>query len=191
MITFKELYDELEGVDYNEYSLVTEEQLLDIFTEEEINSYLENGDIIVELDEGILKRIKTSFKKGADAVKKGVKKFRVVSRAARKQIGLRMKRMMQSSAYKTKVAKGKFRIASPEQQKVKAAKKAKDIVLGKYFPKYKDMAVAQRVQVDQKIQQKYGGMIAKLTIKQMKVVKKSEIVKVKTAKDARKAKQDA
>ena len=184
MITFKELYDELEGVDYDEYSLVTEEQLLDIFTEEEINSYLENGDIIVELDEGILKRIKTSFKKG-------VKKFRVVSRAARKQIGLRMKRMMQSSAYKTKVAKGKFRIASPEQQKVKAAKKAKDIVLGKYFPKYKDMAVAQRVQVDQKIQAKYGGMIAKLTIKQMKVVKKSEILKVKTAKDARKSKQDA
>jgi len=117
--------------------------------------------------------------------------LRVVSRAQRKKIGLRMKRMMKSSTYKTKVARSKFRIASPEQQKVKAAKRAKDIVLGKFFPKYKDMAVAQKVQVDQKIQQKYGPLIAKLTIKQMKFVKKDEIVKVKKAKDVRKAKQDA
>ena len=117
--------------------------------------------------------------------------LRVVSRAQRKKIGLRMKRMMKSSTYKTKVARGKLRIASPEQQKVKAAKRAKDIVLGKFFPKYKDMAVAQKVQVDQKIQQKYGPLIAKLTIKQMKFVKKDEIVKVKKAKDVRKAKQDA
>ena len=117
--------------------------------------------------------------------------LRVVSRAQRKKIGLRMKRMMKSSTYKTKVARGKLRIASPEQQKVKAAKRAKDIVLGKFFPKYKDMAVAQKVQIDQKIQQKYGPLIAKLTIKQMKFVKKDEIVKVKKAKDVRKAKQDA
>jgi|TARA_R110000851_G_scaffold325247_1_gene493086 hypothetical protein len=186
MRTFKELYDELEGVDYDEYSLVTEEQLLDIFTEEEIVSYLKDGSIVLELDEGLLNRIKTSFKKGVDTVKKGVRKFKVVSKAMRKKIGLRMKRMMKSSTYKTKVARGKLRIASPEQQKVKAAKKAKDIVINKFYPKYKDMAVAQRVQVDQKIQQKYGPMITKLTMKQMKVVKKDEIVKVKKAKEAKK-----
>ena len=185
MITFKELYDELEGVDYDEYSLVTEEQLLDIFTEEEIVSYLKDGSIVLELDEGLLNRIKTSFKKGADTVKKGVRKFKVVSKSMRKKIGLRMKRMMKSSTYKTKVAKGKLRIASPEKQKVKAAKKAKDIVLGKYYPKYDSMGVQQRVQIDQKIQQKYGPLIAKLTMKQMKVVKKDEIVKVKKAKEAK------
>tara|TARA_B110000285_G_scaffold142260_1_gene159031 strand:- start:16 stop:582 length:567 start_codon:yes stop_codon:yes gene_type:complete len=185
MITFKELYDELEGVDYDEYSLVTEEQLLDIFTEEEIVSYLKDGSIVLELDEGLLNRIKTSFKKGADTVKKGVRKFKVVSKSMRKKIGLRMKRMMKSSTYKTKVAKGKLRIASPEKQKVKAAKKAKDIVLGKYYPKYDSMGVQQRVQIDQKIQQKYGPLIAKLTMKQMKVVKKDEIVKVKKAKEVK------
>ena len=185
MRTFKELYDELEGVDYDEYSLVTEEQLLDIFTEEEIVSYLKDGSIVLELDEGLLNRIKTSFKKGADTVKKGVRKFKVVSKSMRKKIGLRMKRMMKSSTYKTKVAKGKLRIASPEKQKVKAAKKAKDIVLGKYYPKYDSMGVQQRVQIDQKIQQKYGPLIAKLTMKQMKVVKKDEIVKVKKAKEAK------
>ena len=112
--------------------------------------------------------------------------FRVVTRSQRRKIALRMKRMMKSATYKTKVAKSKLRIASPEQQKVKAAKKAKDIVINKFYPKYKDMAVAQRVQVDQKIQQKYGPMITKLTMKQMKVVKKDEIVKVKKAKEAKK-----
>ena len=112
--------------------------------------------------------------------------FRVVTRSQRRKIALRMKRMMKSATYKTKVAKSKLRIASPEKQKVKAAKKAKDIVINKFYPKYKDMAVAQRVQVDQKIQQKYGGMIAKLTMKQMKVVKKDEIIKVKKAKEAKK-----
>ena len=112
--------------------------------------------------------------------------LRVVSRAQRKKIGLRMKRMMKSSTYKTKVAKSKLRIASPEKQKVKAAKKAKEIVINKFYPKYKDMAVAQRVQIDQKIQQKYGPLIAKLTMKQMKFVKKDEILKVKKAKEAKK-----
>ena len=111
--------------------------------------------------------------------------LRVVSRAQRKKIGLRMKRMMKSSTYKTKVAKSKLRIASPEKQKVKAAKKAKRIVLDKYYPKYDSMGVQQRVQIDQKIQQKYGPLIAKLTMKQMKVVKKDEIVKVKKAKEVK------
>ena len=111
--------------------------------------------------------------------------FKVITKAQRRKIGLRMKKMMKSSTYKTKVARGKLRIASPEKQKVKAAKKAKDIVLGKYFPKYKFMGTQQKVQIDQKIQQKYGPLIAKLTMKQMKVVKKDEIVKVKKAKEAK------
>jgi len=50
------------------------------------------------------------------------------------------------------------------------------------------MPVAQRIKTDQKIQQKYSGLIAKLAMKQVKFVKKDEIKKVK---DARMAKQDA
>ena len=113
--------------------------------------------------------------------------FRVVSKAARRKTAIRMKRLVKSSAFKKKVERSKLRIASPEKQKVKAAKKAKQIVINKYFPKYKFMGVQQRVQIDQKIQAMYGSMIAKLTLKQMKFVKKDEIQKVK---DARKAKQD-
>ena len=48
---------------------------------------------------------------------------------------------------------------------------------------------AQRVKTDQLIQTKYGGMIAKLTMKLGKVVKAKEIEKVKKAREA--MKQDA
>jgi hypothetical protein len=45
------------------------------------------------------------------------------------------------------------------------------------------MAVAQRVKVDQIVAQKYGGMINKIAMKSVKVVKKKEIEKVRTARD--------
>jgi len=118
----------------------------------------------------------------------GLSEFRVVNRAARRKAALRMKRLTKSSAFKQKVARSKLRIASPEKQQVKAAKKAKRIVLDKYFKNYDKMPVAQKVKIDQMIQQKYGGLIAKLTLKQKKFVKKAEVQKVK---DARTAKKDA
>tara|TARA_Y100000992_G_C20974842_1_gene354479 strand:+ start:102 stop:494 length:393 start_codon:yes stop_codon:yes gene_type:complete len=118
----------------------------------------------------------------------GLSEFRVVNRAARRKAALRMKRLTKSSAFKQKVARSKLRIASPEKQQVKAAKRAKRIVLDKYFKNYDKMPVAQKVKIDQMIQQKYGGLIAKLTLKQKKFVKKAEVQKVK---DARTAKKDA
>ena len=114
--------------------------------------------------------------------------FRVINKAQRRKIALRMKRLTKSAAFKKKVARSKFRIASPEKQKVKAAKLAKQKVIDKFYPKYKEMGLQQRFKTDQLIQQKYGGMIAKLTTKLMKVVKKKEVEKVKQAKMA---KQDA
>jgi len=118
----------------------------------------------------------------------GLSEFKVVNRAARRKAALRMKKLAKSSAFKQKVARSKLKIASPEKQKVKAAKRAKRIVIDKYFKNYDDMPVAQRIKIDQKIQQKYGGLIAKLSMKQVKFVKKDEIKKVK---DARARKQDA
>ena len=114
--------------------------------------------------------------------------FRVISKAQRRKIALRMKRLTKSSAFKKKVEKSKLRVANPAKQKVKAAKLAKQKVLDKYYPKYKEMGLAQRIKIDQLIQTKYSGMINKLTMKLAKVVKKKEIEKVKKA---RQAKQDA
>ena len=112
--------------------------------------------------------------------------FRVINKAQRRKMALRLKKLTKSAAFKKKVEKSKLRVASPAKQRVKAAKMAKQTVIDKYYPKYKSMGIPQRIKIDQMIQQKYGGMIAKLTQKQMKFVKKDEILKVKKAKEAKK-----
>ena len=112
-----------------------------------------------------------------------IDEFKVISKAQRKKMALRMKKITQSSAFKKKVEKSKLKVASPEKIKVKAAKLAKQKVLDKFYPNYKEMAVAQRVKVDQIVAQKYGGMINKIAMKSVKVVKKKEIEKVRSARD--------
>jgi hypothetical protein len=112
-----------------------------------------------------------------------IDEFKVISKAQRKKMALRMKKITQSSAFKKKVEKSKLKVASPEKIKVKAAKLAKQKVLDKFYPKYNDMAVAQKVKIDQIVAQKYGGMINKIAMKSVKVIKKKEIEKVRSARD--------
>ena len=112
-----------------------------------------------------------------------IDEFKVINKAQRKKMALRMKKITQSSAFKKKVEKSKLKVASPEKIKIKAAKLAKQKVLDKFYPKYNDMAVAQRVKVDQIVAQKYGGMINKIAMKSVKVIKKKEIEKVSSARD--------
>ena len=116
--------------------------------------------------------------------------FRVIGKAQRRKIARRMARLVKTAGFKTKVKRSMLRIASVAKQKVKAAKLAKQQVIDKYFPTYKSMSLPQRVKTDQKIQQRYGGLINKLTVKKMKVVKKKEIEKVKKAR-ANIGKEDA
>ena len=108
--------------------------------------------------------------------------FKLISKAQRRKIALRMKKLVKTAAFKKKVERSKRKIANFAKQKVKAAKLAKQKVISKFFPSYKKMALPARVKIDQKIGQKYGGMINKLTTRLMKVVKKKEIEKVKQAR---------
>ena len=117
-----------------------------------------------------------------------INELKQVNLAQRRKQALRMKKLAKSAAFKKKVERSKLRIANPAKQRVKAAKMAKQTVIDKYYPKYKEMGLAQRVKTDQLIQQKYSGMINKLTMKLARVVKKKEIEKVKKA---RMAKQNA
>ena len=112
-----------------------------------------------------------------------VNELKKVNLAQRKKMAIRMKKLTKSSAFKTKVAKSKLRVASPEKIKVKAQKLAKKAVLKKFYPKYDEMALAQRVKVDQIVSAKYGGMINKIATKSVKIVKAKEIEKVRTARD--------
>jgi hypothetical protein len=116
--------------------------------------------------------------------------FRLIGKAQRRKIARRMAKLVKTAGFKKKVERSKRKIASFAKQKVKAAKLAKQKILDKYFPTYKSMGLPQRVKVDQKIQQRYGGMMNKLSVKLMKVVKKKEIEKVKKAR-ASVGKEDA
>ena len=109
--------------------------------------------------------------------------FRVIGKAQRRKIARRMARLVKTAGFKKKVERSKKKIASFAKQKVKAAKLAKQKVIDKYFPTYNNMSLPQRVKTDQKIQAKYGGMINKLSVKLMRVVKKKEIEKVKKSRE--------
>jgi len=111
--------------------------------------------------------------------------LKVVNKAQRRKQAIRMKKLTQTSAFKKKVEKSKLKIASPEKIKVKAQKLAKQKVLDKFYPKYNEMPIAQRVKIDQIVSQKYGGMINKIATRVVKDVKKNEFEKVKKAKEAK------
>ena len=113
-----------------------------------------------------------------DKVLDELTEFRLIGKAQRRKIARRMARLVKTAGFKKKVERAKKKIASFAKQKVKAAKLAKQKVIDKYFPSYDQMSLPQRVKTDQKIQAKYGGMINKLSVKLMRVVKKKEIEKV-------------
>ena len=113
-----------------------------------------------------------------DKVLDELTEFRLIGKAQRRKIARRMARLVKTAGFKKKVERSKKKIASFAKQKVKAAKLAKQKVIDKFFPSYKKMSLPQRVKTDQKIQAKYSGMINKLSVKLMRVVKKKEIDKV-------------
>ena len=112
--------------------------------------------------------------------------FKLISKAQRRKIALRMKRLVKTAAFKKKVQRAKRKIASVAKQKIKSAKMAKQKVIDKFYPKYKEMSLAARVKIDQIIQSRYGQLINKLTQKLGKVVKKKEIEKVRKAREVKK-----
>ena len=103
-----------------------------------------------------------------DKVLDELTEFRLIGKAQRRKIARRMARLVKTASFKKKVERAKKKIASFAKQKV----------IDKYFPSYDQMSLPQRVKTDQKIQAKYGGMINKLSVKLMRVVKKKEIEKV-------------
>ena len=111
-----------------------------------------------------------------------INELKKVNLAQRRKQARRMAKLAKSAAFKKKVERSKLRVASPEKIKVKAAKLAKQKVLDKFYPQYKEMPIAQRVKIDQIVAAKYGGMINKIATKSVKVVKKKELLKVKQAR---------
>ena len=111
-----------------------------------------------------------------------------VNLAQRRKQVIRMQRLAKSSAFKKKVEKSKLKVLPPEKLKIKAQKKAKEKIVNKYFPKYKEMDMMGRYRIDQIVATKYGAAITKIATKIMPKMKAMEVEKVK---QARQAKQDA
>ena len=111
--------------------------------------------------------------------------FKLVNKAARKKMAIRMRRQAQSSSFKLKVARAKLKVAPPEKLMMKARKAAKQKIINKYFPKYDELDMQGKLRVDQIIATKYGNSIAKMTQKSIPKMKAMEFEKVKKAKEAR------
>ena len=111
--------------------------------------------------------------------------FKLVNKAARKKMAIRMRRQAQSSSFKLKVARAKLKVAPPEKLMMKARKAAKQKIINKYFPKYDELDMQGKLRVDQIIATKYGNSIAKMTQKSIPKMKAMEFEKVKKAKEAK------
>jgi len=120
-----------------------------------------------------------------------MRKFRelyteVMSVSTRKKMSKRMAKLARSPAVKMKKARTRLKVRNTAQLTIVARKQALKTIKLKYYPTYDEMPMAQRIKVDQKIQQKYGKIIDKMVKKKMTALKSSEVVRVAKAKEAKK-----
>ena len=108
----------------------------------------------------------------------------------RKKIGMRMSRMMKSSAVKAKIARAKLKKASDSKLKQRANKAAKFLVIKKFTGvdanAYANLPLVQRQMIDNKILAKKGAALKKIATKLLPKVKKSEIERLQKAKQGAK-----
>ena len=118
-----------------------------------------------------------------------MKKFKDIYEAVmgvqqRKKAARRMAKMGKSKIVQAKKKRAALRMRNPAKLHLLARKKAIQMMRDKFYPAYKNMAIAQRVKVDQVIMQKYGKKIDKISKKLAIKLQKSEIERVKKAREA-------
>ena len=99
-----------------------------------------------------------------------------------------MAKMAKSSAFQFKKKKAMLKMRNPAKLAVGARKKAMQSYRDKLYPNYKDMALQQKVKIDQLITQKYGSKIDKIAKKMAMKLKKLELERIKKAKEKMKEK---
>ena len=107
---------------------------------------------------------------------------KTVSAVQRKKQARRMSKMAKSSAFQFKKKKAMLRMRNPAKLMQIARKKAIQSFRDKFYPTYGGMALQQRVIVDNKIMQKYGAKIDKISKKLLMKLKKTELERVKKAR---------
>ena len=121
-----------------------------------------------------------------------MKKFKDIYEAVmgvqqRKKAARRMAKMAKSPIVQAKKKRAALKMRNPTKLLLLARKKAIQMMRDKFYPAYNNMALAQRVKVDQVIMQKYGKKIDKISKKLAIKLQKAEIERVKKAREAQKS----
>ena len=106
----------------------------------------------------------------------------VASVLQRKKLARRMAKMAKMPAIKMKKKRAALRMRTPGKLALLARKKTIQKFRDKFYPTYAGMALQQRVIVDNKIMQKYGAKIDKVSKKLLMKLKKTEMERVKKAR---------
>ena len=112
----------------------------------------------------------------------------VASVLQRKKLARRMSKMARSPVMKMKKKRAALRMRTPGKLALLARKKTIQKFRDKFYPTYGGMALQQRVIVDNKIMQKYGAKIDKISKKLLMKLKKTEMERVKKNRAALKEK---
>lgn len=112
----------------------------------------------------------------------GIKKVNVIQR---KKMARRMSKMAKSATFQRKKEKARLKMRSPEKLKAAARKAVIKQFRYKMFPDYDRIPLAQRPKADEKVNQKFGKKIDKLTNKMVQNLKKKELERVKQARAAK------
>ena len=118
----------------------------------------------------------------------GLKKVDVVQR---KKQARRMAKMAKSASFQMKKKKAALRMRDPAKLAAAARKQVIKSFRNKFYPNYDQMGLQQRVAVDQKLGQRYGKKMDKMTKKAVMKLKKLEVERVKKARAAAQGKKDA
>ena len=78
-----------------------------------------------------------------------IDELKAVSASERRKRSIAAKIRNKNPARLAKIARGKLKVASPEKIKVKAQKLAKQKILKKFFPKYDELGLQQKIKIDQ------------------------------------------
>ena len=110
----------------------------------------------------------------------------------RKKQARRMRKMAKSKAFQFKKRKSMMRMRNPAKLALVARKKTIQSFRNKFYPGYNNIAIQQKVKVDQMIIQKYGKKIDKVSKRLAKKLQKDETQRVKQARASFKTgKEDA
>ena len=107
------------------------------------------------------------------------KKVNVIQR---KKQARRMAKLAKSPTFQKKKQRALLRMRNADKLAQVARKKTIQMYRDKFYPQYKSMGVQQRVVVDQKIMQKYGAKIDKISRKLTMKLRKKEVERVKQAR---------